>query len=426
MNEQRSSELREVMRAALVLAAAALPAGIAVADEPMTTAERDLAYLHARYSAVLAQMAELDRRTRELDALIVRAQSLDNLRGRGVGAEQPVEPVVVAAEQRSEREAQQNQLPDLPRVSNDVGGVLTPKGTIVMEPAFGYAYSSVSRVSIEGFTILPALLVGVLDVVEADRHTYSTSFTTRYGVTPRFELELRGSYLERTDATRSREYLTGSTETEIFNSKGSGAGDYELGMRYQFQRRNPTSPYIVGNLRFKAANGTDPFELATQSALEGGPQFSSTLPTGSGFRSVSPSLTFIYPTDPVAFFGSVGYVWTEEDDKGITYDADGNSIGFGLVNPGDASRLSFGLGLGLNDRSSLSISYQLDRFSKTFIETAPLQSVIGSDVTVGKLLIGYSLRTPNGLPLNLAIGIGTTGDASDTDLTFRMPVSVGN
>ena len=80
----------------------------------------------------------------------------------------------------------------------------------------------------------------------------------------------------------------------------------------------------------------------------------------------------------------------------------------------------------MNDRSSLSLSYQLDRFSKTFIETAPTQEIIGSDVTVGKLLVGYSLRTPSGLPLNLAVGIGTTGDASDTDITFRMPFALGD
>jgi hypothetical protein len=425
MNAQRWIDLRNVTRAAVVLTAATVPAGIAIAGTP-TAADRELAALRERYSAVLAQMSELDRRTQELDGLIARAQTLESLRARGIGAEQPATPVVVAAEQRTEREAQQNELPDLPRVSSDVGGVLTPKGKLVIEPSFGYAYSSVNRVSIEGFTILPALLVGVLDVVESDRHTYSTSFSARYGATPRFEMELRGSYLERRDAQRSREYLTGSSEVTSFNSHGEGPGDWELGMRYQFERRKPTSPYIVGNLRFKAANGTDPFELATQSTLAGAPQYSSALPTGSGFRSVSPSLTFIYPTDPVAFFGGVGYVWTEEDDKGITYDEDGNPVGFGLVDPGNATRINFGLGLGLNDRSSLSISYQLDRFSKTFIETAPTQEIVGSDVTVGKLLVGYSLRTPGGLPLNLAVGIGTTGDASDTDLTFRMPFTLGD
>jgi hypothetical protein len=279
----------------------------------------------------------------------------------------------------------------------------------------------VNRISIDGFTILPALLVGVIDVVSADRDTYISGLSARYGLTNRLEMELKGSYVYRNDSTRSRQYLRQSVTDSIFKATGEGAGDWELGLRRQFKRRRPTAPYLVGNLRYKHDNGTDPFELSTQSTLAGEPQLSSELATGSGFRSLSPSLSFIYPTDPVVFFGSVGYLWTMEDDKGTSLDANGNTVGYGLVDPGDAVRLSFGLGMGLNDRSSFSISYQLDKFTKTFIETASVQDIVGSDITVGKLLVGYSLRTPGGSPLNFAIGIGTTGDAPDTALTFSMP-----
>jgi len=117
-------------------------------------------------------------------------------------------------------------------------------------------------------------------------------------------------------------------------------------------------------------------------------------------------------------------MWTKEDDKGTSVDEDGNTIGFGVVDPGDAVRMSFGLGLGLNDRSSLSISCALDRFSKTWIETASEQSIAGSDATVGKLLVGYSMRLASGTPLNIAFGLGTTGEAPDTDLSFRMPFNL--
>jgi hypothetical protein len=410
------------------LYAAVLPASVAL-GAPRPDSDAELAAINARYQEVLAKLDEIDRQRRALDQLIARAQNLEDMRGAGAGtpaAAAAAPPPVVAVERKDELDAQQNDMPELPRVSSDVGGVLTPRHRLVLEPSMSYSYSSVSRVAIEGFTILPALLVGLIDVVEADRDTYMSSLSARYGLTNRFEMELRGSYVYRNDATRSRQYLTDSVEDSVFKGRGEGPGDWELGMRYQFTRRKPTSPYVVGNLRFKARNGTDPFALATQSTLMGGPKFSSELPTGSGFRSVSPSLTFIYPTDPVVFFGGVGYVWTEEDDKGITYDEDGNPLGFGLVDPGDAVRLNFGLGLGLNDRSSFSISYQLDKFSKTFIETASIQDVVGSDVTVGKLLIGYSLKLPSGAPLNLAVGIGTTGDASDTDLTFRVPFTFGD
>ena len=211
----------------------------------------------------------------------------------------------------------------------------------------------------------------------------------------------------------------------MFKAQGQGIGDLEFGLRYQFRRRKPTSPYLVGNLRVKSDTGSDPFEIATASSLSGEPQFSTELPTGSGFWSVNPSLTFIYPTDPVVFFGNVGYLWTLEDDKGTTVDDDGNILGFGIVDPGDAYRFSFGLGLGLNERSSFSISYQLDQFTKTTIENTIDEEIAGSDVTIGRLLLGYSLRLSNGNPFNLAIGIGTTEDAPDTDITFRMPFNFG-
>ena len=336
------------------------------------------------------------------------------------------QPVEVGTERRQQLEDQNRGMPELPRVSDEVGGVLTPRGRLTIEPSVGFTYSSVNRIAVEGFTILPALLIGIIDVVEADRDTYTARVTGRYGITNRFEAELTSSWVYRDDSTRSREFLTGAVEDTVFKAQGQGLGDLELGLRYQFRRKSPTSPFLVGNLRIKSDTGSDPFEIASMSTLAGQPQFSTELPTGSGFWSINPSLTFIYPSDPVVFFGSIGYLWTLEDDKGTTIDDEGNILGFGRVDPGDAYRASFGLGLGLNENSSFSISYSLDQFTRTRIETASNSSIAGSDVTIGKLLLGYSLRLNNGTPLNLAVGIGTTDDAPDTDVTFRMPFSFGD
>ena len=415
------------LRLAPVAAAIAwLTAANAAGVDP---AGQDRAMLEQQYRALLAEIDEVERQQRVVDALIVRAEALGELRGRGdappgqTAAASGSAAPVVAAERQAEYEEQQS-MPELPRVSAEIGGVLTPKGRVVLEPSFGYSYSSVNRVAIEGFTILPALLVGIIDIAEADRQTYTTALSARYGLANRLELELKGSYVHRDDSTRSREFLRDSVRESIFNSQGSGTGDYELGLRYQFKRRSPTAPYLVGNLRYKADNGSDPFEIAFRSQLTGGPEFSNVLPTGSGFKSLSPSLSFIYPSDPVVFFGSLGYMWTQKDDKGKSFDEDGNVLGFGVVDPGDALRMSFGLGLGLNDRSSLSLSYSLDRFSRTWIETAARQDIAGSDATVGRLTVGYSLKLASGAPLNIAFGLGATEDAPDTDLSFRMPFNL--
>ena len=378
--------------------------------------------VNAQYAELIDDMDTIERQRRKIEQLMLQINELEQYRGGESAKDKPE----VASDRKAELEAQAQDMPELPRVSNEVGGVLTPRGRLTVEPSIGFSYSSVNRIAVEGFTILPALLIGIIDVVEADRETYTARLSGRYGITNRFEAELSGSWISRDDSTRSREFLTGAVEDSVFNSSGSGIGDLELGLRYQFLRRSPTSPFLVGNLRVKSTTGSDPFEIATMSTLAGQPRFSSELPTGSGFWSVNPSLTFIYPSDPVVFFGSVGYLWTLEDDKGTWLDEEGNIAGFGKVNPGDAFRASFGLGLGLNENSSFSISYSLDQFTRTRIETASEQKIAGSDVTIGKLLIGYSLRLPSGTPLNLAVGIGTTDDAPDSDLTLRMPFNFGD
>jgi hypothetical protein len=45
-------------------------------------------------------------------------------------------------------------------------------------------------------------------------------------------------------------------------------------------------------------------------------------------------------------------------------------------------------------------------------------------VTIGRLLVGYSLRMGNGAPLNVSVGIGVTDDAPDSALTVRVPFTV--
>ncbi|MGI9343436.1 MAG: transporter [Gammaproteobacteria bacterium] len=420
----------------------------------------DLASLYAELDSKMQQvdeqqrelidkMKEVEQQRRELEAEVYRVEPDGGPRGDGraantdagersaqqagsasgaAGAAAATNPTRVGDEQKAEVEAQQETIPDLPRISDTIGGVLTPRGRLVLEPSLRYLHSSVNRVSIEGLTILPALLVGVIDVLEADRDTYSAGLTARYGLTSRLEFEAQASYLWRQDSTRTRKFLESATEESMTSASGSGLGDVEVGMRYQFNRGGGSWPFLVGNLRVKSDTGTDPFELTTKATLSGDAQFANELPTGSGFWSVNPSLTFIYPSDPVVFFGNVGYLWTIEDDKGtfeqVNENGDITTVGFGVVDPGDALRMSFGMGLGLNDRSSLSLSYSLDLFNETSIETAATKKIAGSDVTVGRLLIGYSLRTEGGTPLNIAVGIGATEDAPDADLNFRLPITL--
>jgi hypothetical protein len=421
-----------------LLAAQPSTAGTAAApaNQPELAAElqRKMQAINDQQRQLLERMAEIDVQRRELELMMLKIQDPDAYRAGADTSEAPPadEPTPIAgAEQKEELEKSEAAQPDLPRVNFEVGGVLTPRGNLVLEPSFEYIYSSFNRISIEGFAILPALLVGIIDIRDADRDTYIAALSARYGITSRFEVEVKAPYLWRDD-TVGRGRLTGEVgedvnETLVYSdASGNDFGDVELGLRYQFERR-PDWPFLTGNLRVKSTTGTDPFELSGDALLSGEPETYDKLATGSGFWSVNPSITAIFPSDPVVFFGNLGYLYTLEDDKGSYTVGSGESLkqlNYGDVDPGDAIRLNFGMGASLNDRSSFSLSYQLDKFSETRIELAPVPDIQGSDVTVGRLLVGYSLRMGSGAPLNVSVGIGVTDDAPDSALTVRVPFTV--
>ncbi|WP_395407706.1 hypothetical protein ACHMW6_14045 [Pseudoduganella sp. UC29_106] len=93
-------------------------------------------------------------------------------------------------------------------------GVLTPRGHYVLEPSYQFGYSSSNRVALVGYTIIPALLIGLVDVRELKRNTNTVTLAGRYGLTNRTEVELRLPYTYRSDSTVSR---------ELFHRHGSRA-----------------------------------------------------------------------------------------------------------------------------------------------------------------------------------------------------------
>ena len=70
-------------------------------------------------------------------------------------------------------------------------GVLTQPGQYVLEPSLQYGYSSNNRVALVGYTVIPALLIGLIDVREVKRNTVTGALAARFGVTKRLELEVR-------------------------------------------------------------------------------------------------------------------------------------------------------------------------------------------------------------------------------------------
>jgi len=306
-------------------------------------------------------------------------------------------------------------------------GVLTPRGHYVLEPSYQFGYSSSNRVALVGYTIIPALLIGLVDVRELKRNTNTVTLAGRYGLTNRTEVEVRLPYTYRSDSTVSRELFTGTAVENVFQTSGKGIGDVEVAVRHQINDGGPDSSYYVAGLRVKTRTGKDPFEVVTDCQVRcvgdnaSGTGLPLDLPTGSGFWAIQPSLTWLFPSDPAVFFGSVSYLYNIKRDNVERQVLSGAMEPLGTVKPGAVVGFNFGMGLALNDKASLSLGYDHQSIARTKQNGVAVPGSVRTQL--GTLLMGFSYRLNEKRTLNVTVGAGLTRDTPDVTLSVRLPMS---
>ncbi len=310
---------------------------------------------------------------------------------------------------------------------SDQPGILTGKGKLVLEPSVQYSYSSSNRVALVGYTVIPSLLIGLVDVRELKRNSLTGALTMRYGLTNRLEVEAKVPYVYRYDSTVSRVVSTGTANDSVFNTSGKSLGDVELAARYQLNQGDGNWPYMIGSFRMKSRTGKDPFEVVTDclttcTTAANGTGLPLELPTGSGFYSVQPGLTWLFPTDPAVFFGGVSYTHSFKRSNLTRQVLNGQFESIGTVAPGDVLGLNFGMGLALNEKTSLSLGVELNYVDRTRQNGVP---VLGSVRTqLASLLMGYSYRQSKDTTYNLSISAGLTQDTPDFSVSIRIPFTL--
>lgn len=303
-------------------------------------------------------------------------------------------------------------------------GVLTPPGKFVLEPSIQYGYSSSNRAALIGYTIVPAVLIGLIDVREVRRNTLTAALTGRVGLTNRSEVELKVPYVRRWDSTVSREIFQGSATDRVFDADGSHLGDVEVTGRYQLTDGGGKLPYLIGSLRFKSRTGRDPFEVTTDCVTRCVANTTGTgqpldLPTGSGFYTLQPGITWLYPSDPAVFFGSFTYAYNFKR-KDVSRTVLGGEREFlGDVRLGNTFGFNVGMGLALNDRSSFSMGVDVSTIGRTKINGRVLEG--SARTTLASLVLGYSHVWDKYRTVNLSVAAGLTRDTPDLTLTLRVP-----
>ena len=317
-------------------------------------------------------------------------------------------------------EAPERQQPQVAVVQQN-SGVLTPAGTFVFEPSFSFSHTDINRFVVGGVAILDTVLIGVFEATEADRDNVTASFGGRFGVTDRLEIEATIPYLARSDRTTNTVVATSTTAAQR-SLRSDGLGDIEVAGHFQLSSGGGGLPFLVGNLRVKSDSGEGPFDVKrATTGIDAGVE--QELPLGSGFWAIEPSVTLLLPSDPVVFFGNLGYLWNISRDINQTIPSSGGTPVFiGNVDPGDAIRVGFGMGTALNERVSLSIGYQHDFIA----ETTSIANGIRTDserLSVGSLSFGVNFGVREDVSVNVGVTAGLTEDAPDVGISLRVPTS---
>ena len=303
--------------------------------------------------------------------------------------------------------------PDSPVVAAQIfqePTALTPRGKFVFEPSVQYVHSTNNQVALVGYTVLPALTIGLIDIRRIQSNLTDIALTGRYGLAQRLEFEVRAPYIFANTTTQTRPLAAASVTNSFFDSSGSGIGDVEVAMRAQLNHFRGDNVVWIGALRYKTHTGTNVF----QEPLNPTTGLQTRLATGSGFNAVQPGFTFLFPSDPAVFFGGAAYTYSFARDVGF---------GFGRVDPGGILDLNMGMGLALNEKASFSVGYQ---HSVVYQTTQPVAAtgralVRTGALQLGTLRFGISYVLTERLSFNTTIGIGATRDSPDLEATIRLP-----
>ncbi len=291
-------------------------------------------------------------------------------------------------------------------------GVLTPRGSTILESSFEYSRSSNNRLVFRGVELIPGLQLGLIEASDVDRDTMVGTIAVRHGLTNRLEIEGRIPVLARVD----RIQVTQQRDQGIIRQvklHEYDLGDAELAVRYQLNRaKGPEEPIYVANLRIKSNTGQGPFDVDyDEFGVAKG------LATGSGFWGVQGGASFLLPSDPAVIYGAMSYLWhiPKDIDKLV-----GGAF-VGRVDPGDAISANLGFGFALNPRFSFSLGYNHSYIFPTKTEIGGTNQRSKS-LQVGALSVGTSYRLSERQSVNLGFEFGMTSDAPDVSLTLRLPL----
>lgn len=281
------------------------------------------------------------------------------------------------------------------------GGLLLRPGQVEMETSMSYYNSSANSISINGFSILPVLVVGNIQSSRIRRDMVLSNEATRLGLPGNFQLDVQTPYgyeLVRTvqaDGTQS-------------SQSARGFGDLDVALTRQLTKERGSMPDLLASVDFKSKTGKDPFDLGTGEVA-----------LGSGFYGLRGRVTAVKSSDPMVFFGSMAYTHNFSADKLI---ADPNNAGQQIsanFTPGDTIGFQLGSVLSVNPEASITFGYDQSFTRATNLND---KSIPGTYLSQGTLRVGGAYIFAPGRTIDLSLGIGLTPDVPNLQFTVGLPL----
>ena len=289
----------------------------------------------------------------------------------------------------------------------DQGGVLLPAGVLQIEPSIDYTSISSDRVNISGFSIFNAILIGTIRVDDVNRDIVTGALTARYGLGSRAQLDVRVPYVYRNDTETTG---IGTGDALERSTTGNGLGDVGLTLSWQALTAKGGRPAVIARVQAEYPTGKSAFEIERVAPTEDSPErILVEAPTGSGFYTVSPGVTMVWPIDPVVLFAGGAYSYT----FGRRFEE------FGYVEPGHGFEFFAGMNMSINERVSMNFSF-LDK--QRFATSVGGIEIPGSGTHDARLSLGASVGLSDTTSLVLSASNGLTDESPDFSFSVRLPI----
>jgi len=286
------------------------------------------------------------------------------------------------------------------------GGLLLPSGTLEIDNTTSYFSASSDHVTVNGFALLPVLVVGDIASERVREDYLLPNMTARLGLPHKFQGEFTVPY--------GYELIRTVDANNVQTSSSSfGLGDIGAGLSRQLTTEHGKVPDMLANVRFKSTTGKDPYNLQ-----------SSQVALGTGFNAIQGNLTLAKSSDPVVFFGNLSYTANLKGNHTVSANDPNNPAAtmVGHFNPGDAIGFQLGSILALNPEVSMTVGWD-QRFTRS--TTLNGVDIPASYLVEGSLRLGTSYVYAPGRTIDLSFGVGLTPDTPNLQFSVGVPFRLG-